>query len=304
MNDICINIQKIIARLRKKCKDIVLSRCRHDLEKYNIIPKLLMAGNPSKDWPYKQFFDAHRKNELPDFREFIPALVSDNKDISQDYIKILRQMSDEATKQRLLYGNWDYNDDPTQLISFQSIQNAYTNTFVEQGEKYLTADIASEGSDRFVVVVWSGWRAEYFYVFTKLKADQIEAKLKELSEKHKVPRSNIIYDADGLGMYLNSYLAGATPFHNGGKPKNHENYENLKAQCNYHIAKKFSDSEIFINIPKNLKEDFEEECQAACKSYKNDEDGKLKVIPKKLVKEQILRSPDIWDALFIRAYAD
>jgi len=297
-------------QIRQKAKDILKSRIRHGLDENGLIPKLFMSGNPSKNWAYKESFDSDRKKELPLHKAFIQSLVTDNPFISKHYIDNLMQIKDDATKQRLLYGNWDYDNDPSQLISYEQILNCYTNSFVATGEKYLTADIAGEGSDRFVVVYWDGWRAERFYIFKKLQAPEVEAKLKELAELHKVPRSNIIYDADGLGHYLRGYLAGAYPFNNGSQPmprkdnlnnEYKENYQHLKAQCSYLFAEKANANEIYINIPESIKEDFEEEIQAACKSWQSDNDGKIKIIPKDEVKTVISRSPDIWDALMMRS---
>lgn len=289
------------SQVRQKAKDILKSRIRHNLDENNLVPKLLMTGNPSKNWVYKEFFDPARKGELPDHKKFIQALVTDNKNISEHYIESLKQIKDDNIKQRLLLGNWDYDNDPAQLVSYQTILNSYTNTFVKCGEKYLTADIASEGSDKFVICFWDGWRLEKIYTFTKLKADEIENKLRELAEFHCVARSNIVYDADGLGMFLKGYLRGAKAFHNGGQVQGRENYANLKTQCSYRIAEKFNSNEIYINCDLKFKEDLEEEIQAACKSFNADNDGKIQIIPKKIVKDTIGRSPDFWDSILMRA---
>jgi hypothetical protein len=42
---------------------------------------------------------------------FIPALATDNKKLPKTYIEQLMR-SDEVTKQRLLYGNFEYDDTP------------------------------------------------------------------------------------------------------------------------------------------------------------------------------------------------
>lgn len=46
---------------------------------------------------------------------FIPALVGDNPLVSQDYVDNLKK-SDKTTVERLLNGNFDYDDSDTRLI--------------------------------------------------------------------------------------------------------------------------------------------------------------------------------------------
>ena len=80
-----------------------------------------------------------------------------------------------------------------QLIPFQVMKDMFTNTFVEDGTKYITADIALHGSDKFVCLVWSGWKIIDSYIVDKIEANKVERFLKELAEKHNVARSNITY---------------------------------------------------------------------------------------------------------------
>jgi hypothetical protein len=62
-------------------------------------------------------------------------------------------MNDVSLKQRLLYGNFDYNDDTSILMEYDKILDIWTNDFVPEGDRYLTADIALEGADKFVIMV-------------------------------------------------------------------------------------------------------------------------------------------------------
>ena len=48
-------------------------------------------------------------------------LPKDNPHLPDDYMRRLEELKDESTKQRLLYGNFDYDDDPTSLIDFGQI---------------------------------------------------------------------------------------------------------------------------------------------------------------------------------------
>jgi len=189
-----------------------------------------------------------------------------------------------------------------QLIDFDSMNSLFTNEHAEGGEKYITADIALHGSDKFVVIVWNNWRIVEFTITDKCEAPEVEQILKSKAEKFRVKRSNIAYDADGLGSFLRGYLSGAKPFNNGSKPikiKGKEiNYKNLKSQCGYEFADKVNAGEIKIDCEVDKSSLFKElEC---LKSYKLDDEGKIQLLPKAKIKEVIGHSPDLLDALIIR----
>ena len=65
-----------------------------------------------------------------------------------------------------------------------------------------------------------GWMGNHrFYCSRKMLTLQVEMLLKAtLEQVRSAGRSNITYDADGLGSFLIGYLAGARPFNNGSRP--------------------------------------------------------------------------------------
>lgn len=192
------------------------------------------------------------------------------------------------------------------LCSYDSINDLWTNTHVKRAsdQMFITADIAFQGSDKFIVFVWKGLTVIDIVVTAKCEADEVEKLLKDLSLKYHVPRSNIVYDADGLGSFLRGYLKGAKPFNNGGavipikgaKP----NYKNLKTQCAYKLAQLINASEIFIEVESDeIKSNIIRELECL-QSYDNDSDGKVQILPKAKVKEIIGNSPDFLDNFIMR----
>lgn len=187
-----------------------------------------------------------------------------------------------------------------QLIDFNSMNDLFTNNHVPEGDMFISADIALHGSDKFVVCVWSGFILKEIQIIDKIEANEVERLLKSTSEKHKVKRSNIVYDADGLGSFLRGYLQGAQPFNNGSKPIRGLNYKNLKSECGYLFAEKVTKGEMKIECEIDKSDLFKElEC---LQSYKLDDDGKVQLLPKAKIKELIGHSPDILDALVMRMY--
>ena len=145
-------------QITQKAKAILSSRIRYKLDKYNLIPKLFMSCNPAKSWVYNEFYLPYKQNELPTYRKFVQALASDNIHISKHYEEQLLKL-DEISKQRLLYGNWEYDDSEDKLIEYNAILNMYENTTIESGNKYISADIARFGKDKTVIIYWNGLRA-------------------------------------------------------------------------------------------------------------------------------------------------
>jgi phage terminase large subunit len=94
-------------------------------KEYNIKKKILCTFNPRKTWVDTFFYRPYKKKEESEESKFIFALAKDNPHLPEDYIKTLENLKDKATKERLLYGNFDYDDDPTSLISFDKIEGSY-----------------------------------------------------------------------------------------------------------------------------------------------------------------------------------
>lgn len=217
-----------------------------------------------------------------------------------DEDEILQAQKDLPKKvfQQLYLAEETESDD--QLISYDTMKSMFTNNFLkdENAEKYITADIALHGSDKFIIFVWEGWTIIDCIVTEKCEAPEVEKLLKDTAEKYKVQRHNIAYDADGLGSFLRGYLKNAKPFNNGAKPIGKNNYKNLKSQCGYEFAKRCNLEGIFIDCDIDKVEFFKElEC---LQSYALDTEGKIQIMPKAKVKEIIGHSPDRLDALIIR----
>lgn len=284
-----------------KAWNIVMSRIRYKLNDFDIIPKIFGTCNPAKNWVFQDFYKPQKENKIEDDKQFIQSLVTDNPFISEYYIENLKRL-DPVSKERLLYGNWDYDDDPAKLFEFDKISNIFTNSFVEEGEKYLSADIALQGSDKFVIIIWSGWRIEKIYSIDKCDGKQAEEYIKKYSEAHRVPRSNIVYDHDGIGAFLGSYLQGAKSFVNNSKALNNENYSNLKSQCCFKLSEKINNDEVFCSDSEYRDMIIAEMEQIKRKDI--DKDGKIAVEGKDKVKERLGHSPDYFDAIMMRCIFD
>lgn len=291
-------------QIDKKAWNILKSRIRYRLDEYELTPKILGTCNPAKNWVYSDFFKPKQQGNLPKDKQFIQALLSDNPFISKHYRDNLLSL-DKVSKMRLLFGDWTYDDDPAALMSIDRINDIFTNTFVEGGEKFITADVARFGSDRAVIMVWDGFRVVKIVAFDKSSITQLAEVVRELSHTYHVPLSNIIADADGVGGGLVDVL-GCVEFVNNSRPLEEEGsvvqYQNLKSQCYFHIARKINNNEIFI-CETEYKDEIIQELEQV-KRHNVDKDGKLSILPKDKVKELLGRSPDFADALMMRMWFD
>jgi len=287
-----------------KAWQIVTSRIRFKLNDYNLTPKILGTCNPSKNWVYSKFYIPFTNKTIQITRKFIQSLPTDNPHLHPSYLESLLAL-DETSKRRLYYGDWAYDNDPASLISFDKINDVFTNNFVIEGDKYISADIARYGSDKMVICVWSGFRVIEIFTLDKSSITQTAEAIRGLALKHKVPNSNIIADEDGVGGGVVDVLH-CKGFVNNSKALKEENqlmeYQNLKTQCYYKLAEKIQLNEIFINCNDGYTQDLIIKELEQVKRDKIDSDGKLKIIPKEKVKELIGHSPDYTDALMMRLW--
>lgn len=298
----------------EKAWNVVKSRIRYRLDDYGLVPKMLGSCNPAKNFVYNRFYKPFKDGSLPNHRKFIQALVTDNPDISIHYRENLLGL-DEASKQRLLYGNWEYDDDPATLIEYEKILDCFTNDFVSNGDNYITADIARFGSDKTVIGVWSGLRVQLFR-FSNLSVAESAAKIKEYQNQYGIGNSRTIVDEDGVGGgvvdilkckgFVNNSTALPNPIAPAKDPKTGnpkpENFANLKSQCYFKLAEMINKGKVYIDCKDvQIKELIIQELEQV-KQHNMDKDGKRQVVPKDKVKELIGRSPDFSDTLMMRMY--
>jgi hypothetical protein len=289
-----------------KAWQIVTSRIRYKLNEYNLTPKILGTCNPAKNWTYSKFYLPTAAGSITETRKFIQSLPTDNPNLPLSYLDSLLAL-DENSKQRLYYGNWEFDNDPARLIDFDKIQNIFTNDFVDAGDMYISADIARYGSDKMVILVWSGFRVIEIFTLDKSSITETAEAIKSLMNKHRVPLSNVIADEDGVGGGVVD-IVRCKGFVNNSKALKEENnnveYQNLKTQCYYKLAELIQSNKLFIDCNNADVQDIITKEFEQVKRDKIDQDGKLRILPKEKVKELIGHSPDYSDALAMRFYFD
>lgn len=282
-----------------KAWQIVLSRCRYKLTEFNIKPKMFGSCNPAKNWVYKEFYKPHRDGTLPSHRKFIQALPTDNPHLPQSYLDSLLSL-DKNSKQRLYYGNWEYDDDPSTLIDTDAIADYFNAEHVKaEGDKYITIDVARKGKDNTVFRVWHGWKCVYRYHIDKSGLMEVVNQGKRLAQKYNIPMSRVIADEDGVGGGVVDFMR-CKGFVNNSRALNDENFNNLKSQCGYKMAAKIMKREAGEIASNSAVISITTEEMEQVKQKDIDKDGKVALVSKDVVKQMIGRSPDEWDSIMMR----
>jgi len=278
-------------------------------EGWSTTPKALYTCNPAKNWIYTEFYQPHKRWTLESRRVFVPSLVTDNPFISKHYIEQLKT-ADKVTVERLLNGNFEYDDTPGKLYKYDALIDMFTNQ-AYNWTKYITCDAARHGKDLAVIQVWDWWEVVDIISIEKCWIDDLAKRIRELAFKHWVRMSHTIVDEDGVGwgavdiLKCKWFLNNSTPI-SPYESKVHDymkrNYVNLKTQCYFELVKPIEEWIIRINTDdEGIKQKIIEELDIVCE-VDIDKDAKKKIISKEKIKERLGRSPDYSDALMMRMY--
>jgi len=303
--------------------DVLKSRIgRHRNDEYGLSPaKMLITFNPKKNWLYQLFYKPKRDGFLPKEYEFIQSLYGDNPHTADSYGKDLNEIKDKATKQRLMYGNWDYEDSARAICNYDALVDVFSNSIPKTEDKYLLVDVADDGSDKTVFSFWEGLEEYRRESFARLNTEGIVDKIREYARDDQIPYSHIAVDAIGVGAGVasNSMLDGIIAFKssfsaiktddnivrlpNVSYTKNASftsDFKNLRVQCIYTLGELVNNHKIASKMEGKLKDEIIEELSIYKDTTKDD--GKRMATTKDEVKELLGRSPDQSDTWLQRMY--
>jgi len=287
-----------------------IGRWKNDV--YGLSPKLLQTCNPSKNYLYRDYYRKKKDGVLEDWKAFVQALPQDNKCLPAGYLENLNRILSQTQKQRLLHGDWEFDDAADILIDYEKILDCFTNSHVEPGRKCITADLARLGGDKIVKVEWDGFRAKVEW-WQREGLDVTGKRLEQARLKMGIGKSDVLCDEDGLGGGVVDYEkfkgfvnnSSPLPSPDGnlddkGQPIK-ENYDHLKSQCSFRMANRINKNGVYLQCDPDIRQLIIEEMEQV--RQKNlDSDLKKGVMPKDKIKEILGRSPDFWDAIMMREF--
>lgn len=257
---------------------------------------------------------------------FISGSIYDNKEllkVNPEYLANLLSQ-DEATRLSLMDGNWKHVLSANDIFNFKAFNGMFNNKFeVKTGRKYLTADIAGQGSNKFVVGVFDGKELIDILVMEKSNGPEVINGINKMLLKHRIPNHRFIFDNDGIGQLVDGFFEGAIPFNGNGSVAYvidqmtgnpiKENYFNIKNQLIFRCGKAVNDnqykiSESVANAMFDSKMTIKERAlfeRKAFKKAKPDNEQKIRAIPKEQMKAILQNeSPDFMDMLCLREWFD
>jgi phage terminase large subunit len=286
-----------------------IGRWKNDI--YNLPGKLLQTCNPSKNYLYRDYYKKHKDGTLESWKKFIQALPGDNKKLPAGYLENLERILSKNEKERLLKGNWEFDDDPSALCEYEDICNIFTNAFVKSGQKYITADIARLGKDTTTVRVWEGWRVIERIQRSKLRIPESADLIKLLANKYSIPMSRVIVDEGGVGggvvdlLNCVGFVANARPLptneYDANGQKIVDNFDMLKSQCGFKLADKIKANEVYEKADPTVQDLLIEQLEQL-KQKSVGTDLKKGLMPKDEIISNIGYSPDDLDTYIMRAY--
>jgi phage terminase large subunit len=294
-----------------KAYDVLKSRVgRHMNEEIGVHPTTLITGNPKKNWTYATFYRPYKENRLPKGTVFVQALYQDNRYTAESYGHQLSLITDKQTKERLMLGNWEYDDDPSTLINYDAIIDMFSNSVPNDPDKFLTVDVARFGQDQSVIMLWEGLKVVKTLTYPQNTITRLTDEIRGICRDDSVPYSHVVIDEDGVGggvvdglWGVKGFVANSVPVDNPATGDK-ENFQNLKAQCYYKLAEYINSHKIsFQTQDVKIREQLIEELEQV-KTKDADKDGKKKIKPKDEVKEILGRSPDFSDTLMMRMYLE
>lgn len=257
-------------------------------------PYLVCTCNPAQGWVRTRFRDPAAEGTLEAPFLFIETNQSELEPGAMDLYKHLPPVEFA----RFVQNNWDFGDDPNQLIPFEWLKRS----LVEAGKRppvFIGVDVAREGNDRTVFAFGTKSRCSKIEIFTKMDTAQIGQLLIDRMKEYQIGASHVWVDVVGVGggvvdycrskgYPVRSYNSGAAAQGTAGAMK----FFNRKAESWWGLRTALADETYsIVNHPDVIKEIPQVRYFIDSKMYRIED--------KKQMKKRLGKSPDVADAISI-----
>ncbi|MDX1365473.1 MAG: terminase family protein [Arenibacter latericius] len=257
-------------------------------------------------------FGMTKMDLIKDFVFIEGSLVNNKKLIESDpnYIANIAMGTDED-RQRNILGCWNISSTNAEImVSRDKLNEAFENVPQRTGRMRMSVDVALQGSDNCVIVIWDGLHIVDVdargYIET---SKELQAIMNRYIDKYNIRESDIYYDAVGIGAILTDYKQAFPVQPKSATVNGDESFDNFKSQIMWTFGNLLIEGRISIddsvaykrfNCGKRGKLTFKDILQHEITALRvNDSTGKTKMLPKKgtnSMKTILGHSPDFLEA--------
>jgi hypothetical protein len=263
--------------------------------------------NPSTGWVKQMWYEPWSAGTIEPPYYFLQSLATDNPFLPPKYIKNLEYLP-APEYQRYVLGNWDFVEDPFQLITYQMIKNnfLYGPIGLPVGEKKLGVDVARSGDDDTTAMLTDDEKLLKARQMHGNDTVQTAVMVKNIVDEEAIVHSNVKIDTIGVGAGTFDALKHFNPpynvvgFNSGETPSDRrdDSYEfyNKRAEAYWQLRQRFIDGKMGIS-PDEL------QLIEELTNVRYEIRGKKVIIEDKdKIKKRIMRSPDRADGLMMSVY--
>lgn len=280
-------------------------------DQYNIPSKLLITSNPKKNWLYNEFYLPWRNGSLPKTHRFIQAFVQDNIFAEKGSAQRLANIKIKSQRERLLNGNWEYSDEPDQLIPYDLVYSAVGRKVPDDKvtiDHALGVDVARFGDDKSVIARIENNVLKEIRQYQGLRTTELAEKVAHVMQMHRIMDTCVSVDGDGLGGGVLDSLSekgiGANEIHSGGKPSFEFDkdfgiaYANARTQMWMQFKEMLQDEAFGIDASLEQEKYFDNLISDITSvKYKVLNDKAIALENKDHAKKRLGRSPDLGDGI-------
>ncbi len=264
-----------------------------------LIPHFILLNcNPSNNWVKTTFYqpDADGTIEAPYF--YLQALPEDNEYNSKEYLESLKDLP-EAEYQRYAKGNWDFADDPNQLISYEWFKQCVAEKInpIQSDRKILSIDVARSGDDKTVFCYLQGLKVLKFEEYSKLDTSEVALMAIAKIQEQGILPEDVIIDIVGVGAGVFDMMRNrgyqVQQFVGGSKPDSSPDFFrflNVRAEGYWFLREALRNNEMELEANTILQNEI------LNIRYSTDEKV-IKIEAKEQIKKRIGKSTDYGDAL-------
>lgn len=276
-------------------------------DKYNIPPFALITTNPDQNWVKHMFYDPWKQGILKAPYYFQPALPHDNPYNSKVFLDSLEHLP-TGLYRRYVLGDWEYSDDPRQLIPFQFLKKV----MIEVPDKstirpiYLGVDVAREGNDYSALAFFDNHRLLRVEKHKFDKLHELKDLVKTRLAEFNMEGYNVIVDAIGLGgglidlldqegISVESFKSSESPRSTSVTGLDSFVFKNKRAEAHWLLRESvYNENVEIIEHPDIIK------CLPALRY--DSPDRYIVIEEKRMLKKRLGYSPDIAEAIIMGNY--